>query len=51
MNFGQPGAVSGVLPDSGYDFLEDSGIVLEGLEEKGLEAKPYIIQVCQPSNY
>ena len=31
-----------VLPDSGYDFLEGSGFVLEGLEEKGLDAKSYI---------
>jgi len=38
----QPGTVSGVLPDSGYDFLEGSGFVLEGLEEKGLDAKSYI---------
>merc|ERR1711892_924051 len=41
-NGGQPGAGSGVLPDSGYDFLEGSGFVLEGLEEKGLDAKSYI---------
>merc|ERR1711892_281328 len=41
-NGGQPGAASGVLPDSGYDFLEGSGFVLEGLEEKGLDAKSYI---------
>merc|ERR1719471_2250519 len=33
---------AGVLPDSGYDFLEGSGFVLEGLEEKGLDAKSYI---------
>eukprot|EP00092_Neocalanus_flemingeri_P106095 GFUD01136081.1.p1 GENE.GFUD01136081.1~~GFUD01136081.1.p1 ORF type:complete len:2869 (+),score=812.68 GFUD01136081.1:304-8910(+) len=39
---GQSGTVSGVLPDSGYDFLEGSGFVLEGLEEKGLDAKSYI---------
>merc|ERR1712013_388297 len=38
----QAGTVSGVLPDSGYDFLEGSGFVLEGLEEKGLDAKSYI---------
>ena len=31
-----------MLPDSGYDFLEGSGFVLEGLEEKGLDAKSYI---------
>merc|ERR1719402_1476275 len=30
------------LPDAGYDFLEGSGFVLEGLEEKGLDAKSYI---------
>ena len=47
MNVGQPGAVSGVLPDTGYDFLEDSGIVLE---EKGLDANAYITQVSQPNN-
>merc|ERR1711892_877764 len=41
-NVGQSGTVSGVLPDSGYDFLEGSGFVLEGLEEKGLDAKSYI---------
>ena len=28
--------------DAGYDFLEGSGFVLEGLEEKGLDAKSYI---------
>jgi len=33
---------AGILPDSGYDFLEGSGFVLEGLEEKGLDAKTYI---------
>merc|ERR1719471_1475330 len=33
---------AGVLPDAGYDFLEGSGFVLEGLEEKGLDAKSYI---------
>ena len=48
MNVGQPGAVSGVLPDTGDDFLEDSGIVLEGLE--GLDANAYITQVSQPNN-
>ena len=29
-----------VLPDSGYDILEGSGFVLEGLEEKRPKAKP-----------
>ena len=42
----QPGLTApgggAVLPDSGYDFLEGSGYVLEGLEEKGLDAKSYI---------
>ena len=45
---GGVGATGGlVLPDSGYDFLEGSGFVLEGLEEKGLDAKSYI-QVILP---
>jgi len=42
---GKPGIAppSGpALPDAGYDFLEGSGFVLEGLEEKGLDAKSYI---------
>jgi hypothetical protein len=39
---GAAGGGGAVLPDSGYDFLEGSGFVLEGLEEKGLDAKSYI---------
>ena len=40
--FAQGAQGGAVLPDSGYDFLEGSGFVLEGLEEKGLDAKSYI---------
>ena len=44
--------VGAVLPDSGYDFLEGSGYVLEGLE--GLDAKSNIqtmLHRCNSSSY
>ncbi len=31
-----------LLIDGGYDFIEGSGFVIEGLADKGLDAKSYI---------
>ena len=36
-----------VKPEAGYDFIEGSGFVIEGLEDKGLDAKSYIQQMLR----
>ena len=33
--------------EAGYDFIEGSGFVIEGLEDKGLDAKSYIQQMLR----
>ena len=35
-------ATSSNKNEAGYDFIEGSGFVIEGLEDKGLDAKSYI---------
>ena len=40
-------AANKVKPEAGYDFIEGSGFVIEGLEDKGLDAKSYIQQMLR----
>ena len=37
----------GKSKEAGYDFIEGSGFVIEGLEDKGLDAKSYIQQMLR----
>ncbi len=41
---GKLAAAASEVTGSGYDFIEGSGFVIEGLEDKGLDAKSYIQQ-------
>ena len=38
---------AGSKAEAGYDFIEGSGFVIEGLEDKGLDAKSYIQQMLR----
>jgi hypothetical protein len=42
-----PKEANKVKPEAGYDFIEGSGFVIEGLEDKGLDAKSYIQQMLR----
>ena len=44
---GSPKDAKQVKPEAGYDFIEGSGFVIEGLEDKGLDAKSYIQQMLR----
>ena len=44
---GSPKDAAKVKPEAGYDFIEGSGFVIEGLEDKGLDAKSYIQQMLR----
>lgn len=52
-NASTPGSGTGspkdakLKPEAGYDFIEGSGFVIEGLEDKGLDAKSYIQQMLR----
>ena len=39
---GSPKDANKIKPEAGYDFIEGSGFVIEGLEDKGLDARSYI---------
>ena len=43
-----PGVGSNIgIDTSGFDYIEGSGFVMEGLEDKGLDAKSYIQSVLR----
>jgi len=42
-----PGGQNIGIEASGFDYIEGSGFVMEGLEDKGLDAKSYIQSVLR----